>query len=184
MNDMNELKEKGFAYENSTDYLIEQQRVICNGFEDRVNKMLTNNNLFISIDFDCESFNIVDTKNGELFKFHTNILPTCGSTNVVKMGSLVVDKEKFFTRKTYTAEDCLKPYDFTMFSKKFRDFAILFFGYTQKNERKIKAKDFKEFLIEEFEKKFKDSEYSSCKPYDFYNTLWFELCEKFKKFCV
>ena len=46
---MNKLKEIGFVYENSTDYLIEQQRVICNGFEDRVNKMLTNNSLFISI---------------------------------------------------------------------------------------------------------------------------------------
>lgn len=181
---MCKLKERGFVFENPQKVSLKSQNTLCEEIRDKINKVLSDNNLCVRVNDWDEGISVIDTKNGDSFEFKTKVLPTLNSTQVNKICNINVNDKTLFTDKNYIAEDCLKPYDFTMFSKKFRDFAILFFGYTQKNERKIKAKDFKEFLIEEFEKKFKDSEYSSCKPYDFYNTLWFELCEKFKKFCV
>jgi hypothetical protein len=178
---MNKLKERGFVFENPQKVSLNGQNVICEEIKDKINKVLSDNNLCVSNNDWFGGLTVMNTENGDLFEFKTTVLPTSNSTQVDRICNMNVS---VFTNKNYTAEDCLKPYDFTMFSKKFRNFAILFFGYTQINERKVKAKDFKKFLIEEFDKRFKDSEYNSCESYDFYNTLWFELCEKFKRFCV
>ena len=171
-------------YKNLLKDSLDSQNTLCQEIRDKINKVLSDNNLCVRVNNWDKGISVIDTENGDLFDFKTEVLPTLNSTQVNRICNIDVNNEVLFKDNNYIAEDCLKPYDFTMFSKKFRDFAILFFGYTQKNERKIKAKDFKEFLIEEFEKRFKDSKYDSCKSYIFYNTLWFELCENFKKFCV